>query len=215
MRQIARQLRSLLEALLVAFVIITFGVNTVGISGHSMQPTLHHGERALVPKFETWLHRAGIGQFQRGDIVYFRPPEDVPGVSTQRIPLLDIEYRPFFIKRIIGLPGDHIVIERGVVYVNNEPLDEAYLGPLGNSSFPETIVPDDHVFVLGDNRMPLGSVDSRRFGPVALSEIAGRAQSVIWPLITRDEHGEWQWNARRLYPPGGYNGDTDRNAERF
>lgn len=194
-------IRPLLEALLIAFIIITFGVNTVGISGSSMRPTLHDGERAFVPKFETWLHRFGIGSFQRGDIVYFRPPSTVG--PTPRLPILGIPYQPFYIKRVIATSGEYVRIENGVVYVDDQPLQESYLEGtwLGSTSYPETRVPDDHVFVLGDNRGPFGSVDSRRFGPIPVDAIAGRATAVIWPLLSRDQTGEWTWNVRLLTVP--------------
>jgi signal peptidase I len=195
--------RPLLEALLIAFIIITFGVNTVGISGSSMHPTLHDGERAFVPKYETWLHRFGIGSFERGDIVYFRPPISVG--TTPRLPVLGIPYQPFYIKRVVATSGEHVRIENGVIYVDGQPLHESYLEGtwLGSTSYPETLVPEGHVFVLGDNRGPFGSVDSRRFGPISVNAIAGRATAVIWPLLIRDETGEWHWNVRLLTVPSG------------
>lgn len=193
-----RPLRSLLEAAVIAYVVVTFGITTVGISGDSMAPTLRHGERVLVPKYEVWLRRLGIGAYQRGDIVYFRPPEGVTSTGP-RIPVLGLTLRPYYIKRIVGLPGERLRIDRGVVYVDGEALDEPYLtgGWRGSSSIPEILVPPGHVFVLGDHRGPLGSVDSRRFGPIPIQQIAGRASAVIWPPIVK-EGDAWRWNARAL-----------------
>lgn len=196
------RLRSIAEAILIAFCIVTFGVNTVGISGDSMAPSLRDGERAFVPKYEVWARRIGIGEFQRGEVVYFRPP---PGIrdGTVTIPLVGLQYRPFFIKRIIALPGESVRIEQGTVYVDGTPLSEEHLGSQwrGSGSMSETLVPDGHVFVLGDNRGPFGSVDSRRFGPIPINAIAGRATTVIWPLVTRNDNGDIHINLRRLETP--------------
>ena len=193
-------LLSLLQALFVAFLIVTFLVTTVGISGDSMQPTLRSGERAFVPKYEVWLHRLGIGSFERGDIVYFRAPAEVEEGSA-RVPLLGFTIRPFFIKRVVAVAGDEVRMDEGVLFVNGGRLDESYLkGWLGNASFDEVVVPPGHVFVLGDNRGPYGSVDSRRFGPIPTRAVAGRAAAVVWPLWLK-RRGEWRWNGRVLREP--------------
>lgn len=190
-----RTLKPLLQAVIVAVLIVTFVATTVGISGDSMAPTLRDGERALVPKYEVWLIRLGLGEFRRGDIVYFRPPPSVPEAQVT-LPL-GLSYRTFFIKRIIGLPGDRVRIEQGVVYLNGEVLEEPYLDHLGGSSLAEITVPKGHVFVLGDHRGPFGSVDSRRFGPIPLASLSGRAAVVIWPPVVRED-GRWRWNVRSL-----------------
>lgn len=195
-RSFLRALAGLFTGLLVALFIVTFVVTTVGISGRSMAPTLQPGERALVPKYETWLHRFGVGSFGRGDIVYFRPPPN-PYTPTRTLPLLGLEYRPFYIKRIVALGGESVAFRNGRVYIDGAPLAEPYLEPVTTLSSEPVSVPPDHVYVLGDNRMPLGSVDSRRFGPVARERIAGRAALVVWPLLVREE-GRWRWNVRTL-----------------
>jgi signal peptidase I len=113
--------------------------------------------------------------------------------------VLGFALRPYYIKRIVGLPGERLRIDRGTVFVDGKALDEPYLAGewRGSSSLSETLVPAGHVFVLGDNRGPLGSIDSRRFGPIPIQHIAGRASAVIWPLAAEDG-GTWQWNARAL-----------------
>ena len=195
---------SILQALFIAFLIITFFVTTVGISGNSMQPTLHSGERAFVPKYEVWLHRLGVGSFGRGDIVYFRAPAEVEEGHIE-VPLLGLTIRPFFIKRVVAVAGDEVRMDEGALFVNGERLDEAYLGErwLGNASFDAVLVPPGHVFVLGDNRGPYGSVDSRRFGPIPTGAIAGRAAAVVWPLALKTRNG-WRWNGKVLQDPPAF-----------
>lgn len=162
---------TLLEAAIVALVITTFGVSTVAIQGDSMAPTLHDGDRVLVPRYETWLHRLGIGAFTRGDVVYFPDP------------LADGWLRPHLIKRIVAVEGDVVAMRDGVLFVNGDRVEEAYLGAGWRApvDLEPVAVPAGHVWVLGDNRAPLGSVDSRRFGPVPIPSIEGRAALVLWP----------------------------------
>ena len=90
-----------------------------------------------------------------------------------------------FVKRVIGLPGDHVEIKDGAVYLNGEKLDEPYLDE-GKRTEPESglfidiVVPDGYVYVLGDNRN--NSTDSRRFGCIPIDKIEGRAVLRFWPL---------------------------------
>lgn len=184
--------RLALEAAALAVLFVVFVATTVTVSGASMEPTLQTGDRALVPRYETWLHRLGVGSFRQGDVVYFRSPvEDGPLCPV---------VCPRLIKRIVALEGDVVEMEAGELRVNGTVLPEPYLGAdtRGSSSLPPTAVPAGHAFVLGDNRGPLGSVDSRRFGPLPLAAIEGRAAWVVWPPLRRDAHGAWTWNLRRL-----------------
>lgn len=114
------------EALLVAFLVTTFVFTTVGVVGQSMYPTLRSGERVLVPKWETWLVRLGLGEWRRGEIAILKPPEGTP-FSTARFPVLGFSFRAYFIKRIVAVPGDEVYVERGVVYVNGRPLEETHI----------------------------------------------------------------------------------------
>lgn len=174
-----------------AALLVTFVASGVAISGDSMEPTLYNGERALVPRYETWLHRIGLGSFERGDVVYFPSPTQRPGAVC-----------PWFcshlIKRIVAVGGDTIAIERGVLVLNGRPRDEPYLDDrwVGSLSMPEVVVPKGHVFVLGDNRAPYGSYDSRVFGTVPRRRLEGRAAWVVWPLFRRNGNGDLRWNVR-------------------
>jgi signal peptidase I len=186
--------RSTLLTVLLAVLFSYFGFTSVGISGDSMLPALHSGERALVPRWETWLHRAGQGEFRQGDIVFFARP----GSSAVLCPFR-CEY---LIKRIVATGGETVALVDGRLYVNSELQSEPYLGGSwrGSASLPPLVVPEGTVFVLGDNRAPYGSFDSRSFGPVPVSSLVGRTSAVIWPLLRRDAAGGWHWNPRSLDP---------------
>src|SRR5919109_2463435 len=148
-------LRDLIISLAISAFIIIFLYQPVKVEGTSMMPSLDDQERIFVNKF---VYR--LESIQRGDIVVFRYPRE-PSKS--------------FIKRVIGLAGDRIRIEAGQVYVNGAPLEEDYVPRIyaDQRSCPETIVPADSYFVLGDHRTM--SNDSRDFGSVAVGYIYGKA----------------------------------------
>jgi signal peptidase I len=176
----ADRLRSAVEwvavivgALVVALVVKTFLFQAFYIPSGSMEPTLDKGDRVLVNKLSYDLH-----DVNRGDVIVFElDPEDVGPDGIQDL-----------IKRVIGLPGDVIETRDGVVYVNDRPLDEPYLADgtrtgdqsAGqNPAIERQTVPEDHVYVLGDNRS--NSADSRYRGPIPVDSIIGRAFVLVWP----------------------------------
>lgn len=156
-----RVLLDILETLLLS-VVLFFLINAVSarirIDGSSMEPNLHHDEFVIVSKIN---YR--FGEPERGDVVVF----DFPRNITEE-----------YIKRIIGLPGDQIKIGGGSVYVNEVLLPEPYI-----NEFPvyegEWIVPDESLFVLGDNRN--NSSDSHNWGMVPMENVIGEALLVYWP----------------------------------
>ena len=181
--------------LLLGVATAVFLVTTVGIEGDSMAPTLLDGERALVPRYETWWLRATGGTWSPGDVVYFRPPSAAPTSWVDRV-----TGGPFLIKRVAAAAGATIAIERGRLVVDGAVVEEPYLAgtrvpPTGLSA---QIVPEASVFVMGDNRAPLASRDSRAFGAVPLDQVAGRAAWVVWPPLRRTSDGAWIWNVRAL-----------------
>jgi signal peptidase I len=155
-------LRDLVISLAISAFIIIFLYQPVKVEGTSMMPSLDDQERIFVNKF---VYR--LEPIQRGDIVVFRYPRDIS---------------KSYIKRVIGLAGDHIRIDDGLVYVNDKPLDEDYVPATfaDNRSYPETIVPANSFFVLGDHRSM--SNDSRDFGAVRESFIYGKAVFGYWPV---------------------------------
>ena len=201
--------RELLEPIVFAVLVTQFIGTLVGVDGTSMMPSLRNHERVLVPKWEPWLHKIGVGNFHRGDIIIFKPPTEYATARPEQglRPFLNLwTYRPFLIKRLIGLPGDKISITAGKVSVNGTPLNQSFTtdywqaqgcwdtsSGLANNiqsseqgylkDQPTITVPAGHYFVMGDNRTASGSEDSRLFGPVALKDIAGRAAAVIWPIV--------------------------------
>jgi signal peptidase I len=155
-------LRDLIVSLAISAFIIVFIYQPVKVEGTSMMPSLDDQERIFVNKF---VYR--LEPISRGDIVVFRYPRD-PSKS--------------YIKRVIGAAGDRIRIDSGQVYVNGEAIEEDYVPPAyaDARSYPETVVPAECYFVLGDHRSM--SNDSRDFGPVNQSYIYGKAVFGYWPM---------------------------------
>src|SRR5690625_4974267 len=194
MRKQSRLPPWLLPALAVlglAFLINFFLFTTVAISGKSMEPALHDGERVLVPRWEHWWLRFTGGSHARGDVVFY--PD--PAVPSCRL------FCPHVIKRIVGLPGERVAIRDGQVSIDGEELDEPWLGDTWKGSFSmETVtVPDAEYFMLGDNRYPYGSHDSRTYGTVPAGAIAGRAGFVVWPPWRRTGGGSRQAGLRPVH----------------
>jgi signal peptidase I len=155
-------LRDLIISLTISAFIIIFLYQPVKVEGTSMMPSLDDQERIFVNKF---VYR--MEPIQRGDIVVFHYPRD-PSKS--------------FIKRVIGLAGDHIRIDTGQVFVNGVSLEEDYVPPdyADQRSYPELIVPTNAYFLLGDHRTM--SNDSRDFGAVQQKFIYGKAVFGYWPV---------------------------------
>ena len=178
----------MLIALIIVVLIKAFvGFPTV-VSGPSMDSTLKDRQRL-------WVSRIGI-EFnkypQKGDIITFEAPAvreitqvKSKGIFEQLKNSINIFSETSFIKRVIGLPGDHIEIKNERVYVNGDPIKENYLdaGTVTDSAsglFTDIVVPDGYVYVLGDNREV--SCDSRLFGCIPVEKIEGKAVFRFWPL---------------------------------
>jgi signal peptidase I len=156
--------RDLAFSVLIAVVLIVFIYQPVKVEGTSMMPGLTDQERIFINKF---TYRFGFSNIERGDTVVFWWPLD-PSKS--------------YIKRVIGLPGDRVRIDRGQVYVNDRALDEDYVPQeyRDEASMDELAVKPDQFFVLGDHRS--SSSDSRSWGCVPRKKIYGKAVFVYWPL---------------------------------
>jgi signal peptidase I len=157
-------IRDLAVSVLIAVVLIVFIYQPVKVEGTSMVPALSDQERIFINKF---TYRFGIGSIERGDMIVFWFPLDLT---------------KSYIKRVIGLPGDVVEIDRGAVIVNGKPLTESYVTPENRDyqSRPPQRIPPDQYFVLGDHRN--SSNDSRAWGTVPRKDIYGKAVFVYWPL---------------------------------
>jgi signal peptidase I len=161
-RRILRFLGSLLQTILFAgvlFVAVNLITARIRVEGDSMEPSLFDGQFVVVNRLAYLLEHP-----ERGDIVVFRFP-------------LNPDRR--FIKRVIGLPGDVVQVQSGMVYVNGNELSEPYLASAPAYS-DEWRVGMDEVFVLGDNRN--NSSDSQNWGSLGIEAIIGKAVLVYWPL---------------------------------
>ncbi len=152
----------------VAFVLV-FGfvrpyvVEAYRIPTESMVPTLEVGDRVLANKF---VYR--FTEPERRDVVVF---DSIAEDDDQTL-----------IKRVVGVAGDEIQVQSGVLYVNGEEQEEPYLNDADQSRgfFGPTVVPEGHIFVMGDNRG--NSADSRVFGPLPLENLKGEAFMRFWPV---------------------------------
>lgn len=153
-------LNTALISLTIFFIFYTFLVQPHRVKGESMVPNFEDGELILTEKVSYRFSSP-----KRGDVIVFKAP------GLQNVD---------FIKRIIGLPGDRVVISDGSIYINEAPLDESYETQSTQAEL-STVIPENHYFVLGDNRS--ASSDSRSFGNIQRSSIEGRAWVVYWPPI--------------------------------
>jgi signal peptidase I len=164
-------LREIAEVVVLATILyfgISFAVQAVHVEGLSMWATLDNNDYLIANKIDYRLHAP-----QRGDIVILRPPTN----NTTD-----------FIKRIIALPGERLLIRDGAIYINGHKLDEPYLPDAWTqqtnagkySEGQGAVIPPNEYFVMGDNRNR--SQDSRFFGPIGRDRIDGKAWFRIWPL---------------------------------
>lgn len=140
------------------FVTFAFGVSHDVVSGHSMDNTLHDGQRLMSTQFNNFV--------EKGDIV-IATPEAMDGKRV--------------IKRVIAMDGDTVSFHDGVTKVNGVVLEEDYVS--GNEEAVldgEIVIPDGHVWIMGDNRN--NSIDSRYIGPVAMDDIEGEVILSIIPF---------------------------------
>jgi signal peptidase I len=151
----------IVETIILAIVLF-IGINAISarvrVDGTSMIPTLENGEFVLVSKISYRL-----GDVDRGDIIVFHFP---------RNPEEEL------VKRVIGLPGDHVSVQAGTVYVNGQLLNEPYIASAPSYS-GEWDVLDGQLFVLGDNRN--NSNDSKDWGLLPFDKIVGKAVLIYWP----------------------------------
>ncbi len=177
-----RILREIISSALLAlalFVAIDSVTARSHIEGPSMQPTLHSPQAVLVS-------RLGISGLTRQAYAATHPEPEmnvngwVPPRGTIVTFIHPTDPERQLVKRVIGLPGEEIAIEAGVVLIDGEPLNEPYVVFGDERSMPRERIPLDAIFVMGDNRPESG--DSRLFGPVPRSNLLGVVLLRYWPL---------------------------------
>ncbi|MGD9141416.1 MAG: signal peptidase I [bacterium] len=175
-------IKSILIALLLALLTRATVVQAFRIPTGSMEQTLLEGDFLLANRFLygsqipfTDVRLPAVREPKRGDIIIFEHPSEGKD----------------FIKRCVALPGDRVEIRNDVLYVNGEAVDEPYkkLSTFGGSlaNYGPVIVPEDHLFMLGDNRH--NSYDSRSWGPLDEKYIKGKAMVIYF-----------SWNGEAHFP---------------
>ena len=184
-------IEAILLAIIIAFFIRTFVIQAYKIPSGSMKPTLQIGDHILVSKFNYGVKLPflrstliPIGTPKRGDILVFIYPED---------------RSKDFIKRLIGLPGDTIEIRNKKIFLNGLPLNDTRGVYVDNLIIPGSVqprdnfgpvtVPEDSIFVMGDNRDE--SYDSRFWGFVKMKDVLGKALIIYWSWNHEDTWVRW------------------------
>jgi len=165
-----------LKAIMIGIVIFafirTFFFSNYVVEGESMMPTLQDGNKLVVNKIG---YR--IGELNRFDVIVFHANKEED-----------------YVKRVIGIPGDRVEYRDDILYINGTKYEESYLEKYRKEAFGgrltgdftlneltgEEVVPEGHIFVLGDNR--LGSRDSREFGFVSIDQVVGKVDLRYWPF---------------------------------
>ncbi len=147
---------------LIIMVLVAIFIKPIIVQGSSMEPTINNKDYLLISR-----QAYKIGEPERGDIVVF--PHQQGSEDT------------LYIKRVIALPGDHLKIKNGKVYINNKMQDEEYLkdGTKTSGNIDYTI-PEGEIFVMGDNRE--NSSDSRFFGTVSIEDVKGKVLIRLFPF---------------------------------
>lgn len=183
-------------AFIVYLLINYFFICAPTVKQQSMHPTIKNNEKVLT--IRPWMKGS---KFEYGQIITFEAPidnklyidsdetlytaqyENYTGITLFLYNFLDVN-KVSYIKRVIGLPGDHIVIKDGIVYRNDEKIEEPYLRDMNTEiqeqEYADVIVPENTIYVMGDNREQ--SKDSRSFGCIPYDRVNGYVLCRIWPL---------------------------------
>lgn len=154
---------SIVTTVIITLIIVNYVFSLTIVSGISMEPTLHTGDRLIEWKLFKYFKEP-----QRGDIVIIKG---------------DLTNNENYIKRLIAVGGDTVDIINGSVYLNGEILDEPYIDKQTDvQNGNHFVVPEGYYFVMGDNREGFHSYDSRSFGPVPKSYLQGKAVFRFFPF---------------------------------
>lgn len=175
---------TLLFALIAVLLIKNFLFSGTIVRMQSMYPTLKEYNMLIINRFD---QVTGV-PLERGDIVVFEEPQRSMGTIAQypEDSAMDtfrkLFWKRLYVKRVIGVAGDQVTIEDGVLYINGEPQEEPYVNPKNDNNGGDLsiLVPDGYVFCAGDNRG--SSWDSRSFGVVPVEKVEGTANFRIFPF---------------------------------
>ncbi len=168
-KEILYWLKQIGLAVIITFFIVNFIGQFTIVQGNSMLPTLENNDILIIEKLTQ-----RFGAYKQGDIVVVKIPEFLEGGKT------------YAIKRIIATEGQRIAIHDGEVYVDGEKLAEDYI--IGSRTqvaagvHDDLTVPVDAIYILGDNRLPGQSKDSRYFGPISVKKVVGKVVFRLFPL---------------------------------
>lgn len=157
------------SAVVLTIIIINFVGQFTVVQGNSMLPTLKPNSVLIIEKLTK-----RFGSMNEGDIVIVRIPELLGDGKT------------YAVKRIIAKGGQNVTIKGGKVFINGRELSESYkngTGTLANAgTYDDITVPENCIFILGDNRLPGASRDSRTFGPINIDRVEGKVAFRIFPF---------------------------------
>ncbi|MEC2073265.1 signal peptidase I [Alkalihalophilus marmarensis] len=186
--------KAIVLALVLAVALSVFVIQPFTVDGSSMEPTLegldHYDQQKAGDRVFAFKTPYLLGKSPKaGEIVIVdsriddeRTLMDSFAESPMLAAFIDrqVDSRHNWVKRVIGEPGDRIAIEGGFVYKNGVRLEEEYIYESIYHDFSEVIVPDDHVFVMGDNRNR--STDSREIGPIPIDHVTGKVIARFYPF---------------------------------
>jgi len=155
-------------AIVITLAITNYIAQFTMVKGNSMLPTLQDNNILVIEKLTL-----RFGTIKPGDIVVVRIPDMLGKGKT------------YAIKRVIAIGGQKVEIKDGKVYIDGKELHEDYINggdTFATGEFSSMVVPENCIYILGDNRLPGASKDSRTFGPVEQSRIAGRVVFRIFPI---------------------------------
>lgn len=150
----------LISIILVVFIILFFSFSTFKVSGESMEPTLVNGNNILISKLAY-----SFGKPERGDLILLKAEDKT------------------WVKRIVGLPGEQVEVKDGSVKINDKILLESYIKEIHTYGDQRVILTDNQYYVLGDNREPNQSTDSRILGPITRKNILGKVIATLSPKL--------------------------------
>ncbi|GAA0702876.1 signal peptidase I [Paraclostridium ghonii] len=163
-KEIISWLKTISVSMLLVFSITLFIKPTI-VNGESMYPTLNNNDYLIVNKL-SYIKQAP----KRGDMLVFKT-----GLIDNKT-----NKKKDLVKRVIALPGEHIIIKDGEVFIDGKKLNEEYLHGVTTDGNIDMIVPQNHIFTMGDNRPKSG--DSREIGAINIDDVIGKVDIRLYPF---------------------------------